>query len=303
MTSKRPSSDLQSRPVTVALPLAQAVSAPLPLAPQPLDAVPSPTSAAEPRSAEELQRTFDAIFSTRLVAGDEGLTGKPIQPFRFVVERALGAVAHVAVLDGKRFEILARRLAARLRLHVLAQESEDERKQPLDVKAELERLDEDTRRATHEALLKLLEILQTQQSKPIPKASYVKIASLIGQAYALASMSSPKRTSDSELPPKFADRAPLPNGALPTAMQWFETHWKPLIEQGKAGDDIRRHDLKFYEALSTALGRRGMKLRDVLPPSPTRGRKGPESGNREEHLRGLHRERMRRYRAKKRQPT
>lgn len=293
MASKHPSSVRPATRPAVRLPETQQA----PISPGPS------TTLAVTHSVEELRHAFDSIFSTRLVAGDGITPGVPIQPFAPLVQKAVGVSAGAGRLDGKHFESLARRLAARLRLHVLAQESEDERKKPLDVKAELERLDEETRKATYGALLKLLEILQAQQSKPIPKASYVKIASLIGQAYALASMSSPKRTRESELPPKFADRAPLPNGTLPTALQWFETQWKPLIKQGKAGDDIRRHDLKFYEALSTALRRRGMKLSDVLPPSPTRSRKGPHSDDPEQHRRGLRREQMRRYRAKKRQPS
>lgn len=257
-------------------------------------------------SAEELQYALELNTSSNYYVKNINAPEAPILPFALIVKSVLGG-ASASAIDPNKFEPLARRLAARFRLHVLARESEDEKRQPLDVKAELERLDDEVRKTTYDALLKLLELLQAQPTKRISEVSYLKIASLIGQAYALASASASASASSLEhargLPPRFAERGPLPNGALPTALQWFETHWKPLIEEGKAGDDIRRHDLKFYEALSASLRRRGERLSDILPPSPTRARKGEGSTDPEEHVRALHRERMRRYRAKKRHPT
>jgi hypothetical protein len=113
----------------------------------------------------------------------------------------------------------------------------------------------------------------------------------------------PKSSAPAALP-LFRDRELCPKtGTVPTALQWFELVWAPRVLTGEAaGDDIRQHDFKFYEALASALRRRGQKLSDVLPASPTRGRRGPHSDDPEDHRRGLKREQMRRYRAKQRQP-
>lgn len=172
-------------------------------------------------------------------------------------------------------------------------------------------VDQNSRKDLLAALVKHIAELQDSGAlKRVPSDRIARVVSLVGDAAALVrtpSASTPHRVSrdskGSALPPLFGDRTADSDGTLPTALQWYDTQWRPLIEEGgRAGDDIRQHDLKFYEALASSLRRRGQKLSDILPPSPTRSRKGPTEKDRLEHKRALNRESVRRYRSKDKGP-
>lgn len=174
----------------------------------------------------------------------------------------------------------------------------------------LEQMDDAKRKQTIAALMAYIGQLQTTGAlEGVPAGRLARVVSLVGEAAALVSTpaSADLRKALIEnadaLPPLFADRTADLQGKLPTALQWFEMHWRPLIVEGCSGDDIRKHDIKYYSALASAMKRSGRKLSDVLPPSPTRGRRGDTAEDRQTHLRNLNTARVRRFRASRRPPV
>ncbi|KAF0183372.1 MAG: hypothetical protein FD160_991 [Caulobacteraceae bacterium] len=171
-------------------------------------------------------------------------------------------------------------------------------------------VDQNSRKELLAALVKHVAALQDSGAlKRVPSDRVARVVSLVGEAAALVSTpasSDPRKAlveNAASLPPMFADRTVDPQGKLPTALQWFEMHWRPLIVEGRSGDDIRQHDFKYYSALASALKRSGRKLSDILPPSPTRSRKGETEEERQTRLRNLNTARVRRHRANKRTPS
>lgn len=76
------------------------------------------------------------------------------------------------------------------------------------------------------------------------------------------------------LPPKFADRPAEANGERLSAFAFYTQHWAWRAEAGDVFlDDLREADPQLYRALAQHQARRGKKLTDLIPSSPTRGRK------------------------------
>lgn len=105
--------------------------------------------------------------------------------------------------------------------------------------------------------------------------------------------------------PLWSERAKhLVDGQVPDALQWFDAHWREGVEAGEVyGDTIIAVDAPFYRAFASALHRRKMKLSDILPKSPTRGRLGESEEERARLKRAKNAQRMRRYRARKPNPS
>lgn len=155
------------------------------------------------------------------------------------------------------------------------------------LRSALAKMDEEAKRKTIAALMALVGDLQAEGAlNAVPPQRLARIALLIGQAHAavveqpsdmqranLATMIEHGAEED-EGPPLWREREADPKtGKRPTAIEWFDLHWKPLVLAGEAsGDDIRQHDFKFYEALASYQKSKGKKLSDLLPPSPTRGK-------------------------------
>lgn len=139
----------------------------------------------------------------------------------------------------------------------------------------LEQMDEQERKKTIAGLMAYIGELQTAGVlEATPSDRLARVAMLIGEAAALVKARSLGAKSPSEVP-KYKDRKPDPlTLKRPTALEWFELQWKPLVDASAAtGDDLRREDQQLYGALAVALNRSGKKMSDVLPPSPTRGNK------------------------------
>lgn len=101
------------------------------------------------------------------------------------------------------------------------------------------------------------------------------------------------------LPPKFADRPVEANGERLSAFAFFAKHWAWRAEAGDVFlDDLRDADLQLYQALAQHQARQGKKLTDLIPSSPTRGRKKyvRTAAEQAEERRRATRERVRRHR-------
>lgn len=76
------------------------------------------------------------------------------------------------------------------------------------------------------------------------------------------------------LPPKFGDRPPEADGERLIAFAFFTKHWAWRVEAGEVFlDDLKQADPQLYQALAQHQARQGKKLTDLIPSSPTRGRK------------------------------
>lgn len=104
----------------------------------------------------------------------------------------------------------------------------------------------------------------------------------------------------------FADREIDPQtGKKPTALEWFDSQWKPLVAQGRiTGADLKRCDAAFYSTLTSTLSHKGQKLSDYLPAAPVgRPRVSVAADERLDRERELGRKRAKRWRENKRSPT
>ncbi|MBN8605720.1 MAG: hypothetical protein J0L81_02275 [Caulobacterales bacterium] len=137
----------------------------------------------------------------------------------------------------------------------------------------MEPMDERGRTKTIAVLMGYISELQTAGVlEATPSDRLARVAMLIGEAAALVKVPVPLLPRDV---PKFENRVRDPvTLKRVNAIEWYDQQWKPLVDAGAAaGDDIRREDMRFYSALAGLLKARGKKISDVLPPSPTRGRK------------------------------
>lgn len=157
----------------------------------------------------------------------------------------------------------------------------------------LERMDEQERKKTIAGLMAYIGELQTAGVlEATPSDRLARVAKLIGEAAEIVS------AAPAKYQPLFRDRpVDEATGKKPTAVEWFDQVWKPRVEAGEAtGDDIRGVDPAFYNNFAAALSKRGEKVRDYLPPSPTRGKKDETAEQRAERLRRHSRESKRRAR-------
>lgn len=77
---------------------------------------------------------------------------------------------------------------------------------------------------------------------------------------------------DYSVPHLYSERERGPNGRRPTAIEFFDMHWRErALELGLYCDDIKRADKQLYHALCAHQSQRGLSIHDLLPPSPTRG--------------------------------
>lgn len=155
-------------------------------------------------------------------------------------------------------------------------------------------MDDAERKQTIADLMAYIGELQTSGVlEAVPSGRLARVAKLIGEVAEVIA------DDPSTYIPLFRDREIDPKtGKKPTALEWFEKVWKPRVTAGEAtGDEIRQIDPAFYSNWASMLTKRGQKVSDVLPPSPTRSRIGPTEKDRTEHQRKRNRDRMRRYRA------
>lgn len=161
------------------------------------------------------------------------------------------------------------------------------------IRLALEQMDEPARKKLIAGLMAYIGELQTSGVlESVPSDRLARVAKLIGEAAEIVS------AAPAKYQPLFRDRpVDEATGKKPTAVEWFDQVWKPRVEAGEAtGDDIRGIDPAFYNNFAAALSKRGEKVRDYLPPSPTRGKKDETAEQRAERLRRHSRESKRRAR-------
>lgn len=186
------------------------------------------------------------------------------------------------------------------------------------LRSALAKMDEEAKRKTIAALMALVGDLQAEGAlRAVPPQRLARVALLIGQAHAaliehpsdaqranFSAMVEHGAEKERKVPPLWREReADAKTGKLPTAIEWFDLHWKPLVLAGEAtGDDIRQCDFKFYESLASYQKSKGKKLSNLLPPSPTRSPKGETPEARSKRLSAAGTERKRRWRQSKASP-
>jgi hypothetical protein len=166
-------------------------------------------------------------------------------------------------------------------------------------RSSVETMDDTERKQSIAALMAYVAELQAEGVlEGVPSGRLARVVKLIGEAVAVLSEPSVANA------PLFRERSPSPDtGKPPTAIEWFELVWKERVMAGEVtGDDIRRHDAHYYSTLASALSKRGKKISEVLPPSPTRALKVTDIPEGEDRQRFLNRERVKRHRANKRNP-
>lgn len=160
----------------------------------------------------------------------------------------------------------------------------------------LEHMDDAERKQTIAALMAYIGKLQTSGAlESVPSDRLARVAKLIGEAAEIVSVD-----PDSYIP-LFRDREIDPaTGKKPTALEWFDQVWKPLVEAGEAtGDDIRQSDPAFYSNWASMLTKRGQKVSEFLPPSPTRGKIQETEEERRKRLSSAASKRVQRWRKNK----
>lgn len=181
----------------------------------------------------------------------------------------------------------------------------------------LAQMDEEKQRRLIAALMALAGELQSVRLlKTVPPSRLVEVGLLIAKAHAAVIVeptdvqSANRATIDHSAQDHERDGAPLwrereadpKTGKRPTAIEWFDLHWKPRVMAGEVtGDDIRHADTQFYTTWAAALSKRGQKVGDFVPPSPTRGKK-PFSEERLAARRAAGAERKRRWREAQAKP-
>lgn len=249
-------------------------------------------------AAEISGGTADPHFTLGAIAWKKsGLLADDLEPFRQAADRA--AKLHIGSGHLVEFQFAAEAIAETF----LWVESIDSAKVAAAAQQELrralERMDEQERKRTIAGLMAYIGELQTSGVlESVPSDRLARVAKLIGEAAEIVS------ADPSTFIPLFRDREVDPStGKKPTALEWFDAVWKPRVEAGEAsGDDIRGVDPAFYNNFAAALSKRGEKVRDYLPPSPTRGKKDETAEQRAERLRRHSRESKRRARQQRSDP-
>lgn len=165
----------------------------------------------------------------------------------------------------------------------------------------MEKMSDKDRQEVFAALLQNLAKLQERaELRSLTAAKLARVVALVAQAVDVAA----EESEIDPTPPLFENREPDPKtNKLPTALEWFDLHWRARVEAGEVtGDDLKRLDPRYYSTFAATLSKRGQKISDFLPPSPTRGRKDETEEERAARLRAGGRERMRRWRAGKAAP-
>lgn len=158
---------------------------------------------------------------------------------------------------------------------------------------DLETMDDNGRREAIASLMAKIGAMQASGAlESVPSDRLARVAKLIGEAVEVLN------AEPSNYIQLFRDREVDPQtGKKPTALEWFDLVWKPLVEAGEAtGDDIRQIDPTFYTNWASMLTKRGQKVSEVLPPSPTRGKIQETDEQRRKRLSAAAAKRVQRWR-------
>jgi hypothetical protein len=131
------------------------------------------------------------------------------------------------------------------------------------LRRDLERMDEAERKKTIAALMAYIGELQASGAlESVPSDRLARVAKLIGEAAEIIS----KKASKAEVPLFEARERDPVTLKMPTAKEWFDQYWAPrLAAERLYSDDLKRTDLKLYNALAAQQSRDGASIGDLIP--------------------------------------